>query len=96
MIEELPKTLLEAVRYFSDLDTCNELMTEIKWPRGTVICPKCEHDGCSPVKGRSFLQCNKCRKQFSLKTGTMIQKWTGFSSLSGTLPFSHGGIAKVE
>ncbi len=73
MISELPKTLLEAVRYFSDLDTCNELMTEIKWPRGTITCPKCSHDSCSPVKGRSFLQCNKCRKQFSLKTGTIFE-----------------------
>src|SRR6185369_3272606 len=28
---------------------------------------------CSPVKGRSFLQCNKCRKQFSYKTGTIFE-----------------------
>lgn len=44
MKNDLPKTLLEAVRYFSDLDVCNELMTEIKWPKGTIICPKCGAD----------------------------------------------------
>lgn len=72
MISEVPQTLLEAVRYFSDLDRCNEFMREIKWPRG-IVCPKCEGKSVSPVKGRPALQCNKCRKQFSYKVGTIFE-----------------------
>ena len=29
-----PKTLIEAVRHFTDLNTCHEYMLNIKWPRG--------------------------------------------------------------
>jgi len=29
-----PKSLIEAVRYFSDLRTCNDYMRSIKWPDG--------------------------------------------------------------
>lgn len=72
-IEEVPQTLLEAVRYFSDLDICNEYMAEVKWPRGKPVCPKCDGDSVSPVKGRPKLQCNKCRCQFSYKTGTIFE-----------------------
>lgn len=35
---DLPKTLLEAVWYFSDLRVCHEYMRRVKWP---ITCPKC-------------------------------------------------------
>lgn len=73
MLENIPATLMEAVRYFADLDRCNEFMAHIKWPHGKIVCPKCAHDSCSPVKGRPKLQCNKCRCQFSYKVGTIFE-----------------------
>ena len=39
--EHLPKTLLEAVRFFTDIDRCTEFMAMIRWPEG-VICPHCK------------------------------------------------------
>ncbi|MFZ1009694.1 MAG: IS1595 family transposase [Candidatus Sulfotelmatobacter sp.] len=72
-IEEIPATLLDAVRYFTDLDNCNAFMREIKWPGGKVVCPKCGYDNCSEVKNRPKLQCNSCRCQFSYKTGTIFE-----------------------
>ena len=36
-----PETLLQAVRYFADLEVCNEYMRRIKWPRGRIVCPHC-------------------------------------------------------
>ncbi len=73
MLDEIPATLLEAVRYFSDLDNCNAFMAEIKWPSGRIVCPKCAYDNCVPVKSRPKLQCNKCRCQFSYKVGTIFE-----------------------
>lgn len=70
---DLPATLLEAVRYFSDIDNCNAFMREIKWPGGKIVCPKCGYDNCVEVKGRPKLQCNKCRCQFSYKVGTIFE-----------------------
>jgi hypothetical protein len=48
MNENDPKTLVEAVRYFSDASACQRYMLEIKWPTGVVTCPKCggENIGC--------------------------------------------------
>ena len=36
-----PETLMEAVRYFADLEICDAYMRRIKWPRGRVVCPHC-------------------------------------------------------
>ena len=35
-----PRTLLEAVRHFSNLDVCHEYMRGVKWPDGNIVCPK--------------------------------------------------------
>lgn len=73
---DIPKTLLEAVRYFSDLSICNDYMRRIKWPRGKIVCPKCGNDSCHELASRpGTLKCNKaaCQKQFSFKVGTIFE-----------------------
>lgn len=40
-MQPTPKSLIEAVRYFSDLRACNDYMRWIKWPDGRIVCPKC-------------------------------------------------------
>lgn len=75
-MDTTPKTLLEAVRYFSDLKICNEYMRRIKWPRGKTVCPKCGNDSCHELVTRpGTLKCNKaaCQKQFSFKVGTIFE-----------------------
>jgi transposase-like protein len=72
---ETPKTLLEAVRYFSSLDACHELMVRIKWPDGRIVCPKCAGENVGVIASRRLLQCKAkgCRKQFSAKVGTIFE-----------------------
>lgn len=70
---ETPKTLLEAVRIFSNIDTCNEYMLHIKWPDGNVVCPKCGSANTAEIKTRKILRCKDCRKQFSYKVGTIFE-----------------------
>lgn len=72
---ETPKTLLEAVRYFTDLDACNKLMISLKWPDGKIVCPKCGSDKIGRIETRRLLRCNApdCRKQFSAKVGTIFE-----------------------
>jgi len=69
------KTLIDAVRYFSDLDECHEYMLGIKWPDGKPACPYCGYDELGYIKSRRLLQCRapKCRKQFSAKVGTIFE-----------------------
>ncbi len=72
---ETPKTLIEAVRYFTNLDACNTLMISLKWPDGRIVCPKCGSDKIGEIKTRRMLRCNapECRKQFSAKVGTIFE-----------------------
>lgn len=73
--ENLPKTLLEAVRFFSDLDICTQFMASIRWPDG-IACPHCaqnDQNRFAFLAKRRIWQCKACRKQFSVKTGSVME-----------------------
>lgn len=72
---ESPKTLIEAVTYYADPKVCFAEMLPVKWPDGKPTCPKCGGDSIGIVKSRSLLQCKAvdCRKQFSVKVGTIFE-----------------------
>ena len=72
-MNEQPETLLEAVRYFADLDTCHRYVRKIKWPKGRITCPECGSDRIGEIKTRHLLRCRECRKQFSMKNGTLME-----------------------
>jgi transposase-like protein len=68
-----PKNLLEAVRYFSDLDVATDFVAKLRWPSGPV-CPKCgSADKHSFVTTRRVWKCKGCKKQFSVKVGTIFE-----------------------
>src|SRR3984893_15916044 len=64
--------LLEAVRYFSDPIVCLEAVSKAKWPKGPE-CPRCESKRLSFVRTRLTWTCLDCRKQFSVKVGTIFE-----------------------
>ena len=68
-----PTSLIEAVRYFSDLTVCNAYMRKIKWPGGKPVCPRCAGDNVGEITTRSLLKCRACGKQFSYKVGTIFE-----------------------
>lgn len=74
-MDDTPKSLLAAVRYFSDAKVCFETMLSAKYPDGKVTCPKCGCDKVGVIRSRSLLQCKArdCRKQFSVKVGTIFE-----------------------
>jgi transposase-like protein len=73
MNSDLPTTLLDAARYFSDLTVCHNYMRRIKWPNGVITCPDCNSDRIGEIKTRHMLRCKDCRKQFSYKVGTIFE-----------------------
>src|SRR5687768_10323151 len=70
-----PKTLLEAVRYFTDPDVCLNLMIELRWPTGVVTCPTCGSAEVGFLKNRRLFQCKTKhpKQQFSVKVGTIFE-----------------------
>jgi transposase-like protein len=69
----LPQTLIEAIRYFADPDVCLEFMVKMRWPSGIVTCPRCDSDRVGFIATRRTWQCKGCKKQFSVKLGTIFE-----------------------
>lgn len=67
-----PETLLGAITYFSDIDVATAFVAGLRWPSG-VTCPHCEGTECPYVASRRIWQCKGCRKQFSVKVGSIFE-----------------------
>jgi transposase-like protein len=67
-----PKTLLEAIRYFSDPDTCTAFVAQVIWPDGP-FCPACACTEYSYLTTRRVWKCKACKKQYSVKVGTIFE-----------------------
>src|SRR6266513_4722772 len=69
-----PKTLQQAIVYFSNPDNCVSYIVTRRWPDG-VSCPTCGRTDVSAVPARRVWQCKtrhpKC--QFSVKVGTIFE-----------------------
>ncbi len=67
-----PQTLKDAIEHFSDPDVCLEYVARMRWQDG-VTCPHCQSKTVSFIATRRIWTCLKCRKQFSVKVGTIFE-----------------------
>ena len=67
-----PESLREAILYFADKDRALAFMVAMRWPAG-VACPACGADTPSFLTTRRIWKCRDCRKQFSVKVGTIFE-----------------------
>lgn len=74
-MEQAPKTLQEAVVYFSKDENCREFMARLRWPDGKVRCPYCNSDNVSYLPNAKVYKCYEKhpRQKFSLKVGTVFE-----------------------
>lgn len=68
----VPKTLQEAIVYFSDPDRVFEYAVARRWPDG-VFCPFCDSPDNAPIASRKTWRCRACNKQFSVRVGTIFE-----------------------
>jgi transposase-like protein len=71
--KSLPKTLQQAVRYFSDEMTCIGTVAEMRWPDGKPECPACGHKDHYWLATQKRWKCKECWKQFSVKVNTIFE-----------------------
>lgn len=69
-----PRTLQQAIIYFSNPDNCLNFMIERRWPNG-VHCPTCASKDVRFISTRRMWECKNAhpRKQFSAKVGTIFE-----------------------
>jgi transposase-like protein len=70
---DVPASLQEAIIYFSDADRAFQCALNLRWPDGKVSCPRCGSERHAFIKTRRIWQCYGCKKQFSLKVGTIFE-----------------------
>jgi transposase-like protein len=70
-----PKTLQEAIIFYSDPKNCIRVMVEQRWPDGKVTCPACGRNDVSWLEKQNKWQCKSThsKRQFSAKVGTVYE-----------------------
>jgi transposase-like protein len=70
-----PKSLQEAIVYFSNPDNCIDYLAIRRWPDGRVLCPNCGSDKVKFNHDRRVWQCSThhSKRQFSIKVGTVME-----------------------
>src|SRR5436190_1760932 len=72
--EKFPKTLQACIQYFSDENVCIALLRDIRWPNGVVPCMNCgQSDTTYYLENQKRWKCRGCKKQFSVKVGTIFE-----------------------
>jgi len=72
--EGLPKTLIQAVRFFADPENCRTFMVAMRWPKG-VTCPRCGSKEVTYLERARVWKCreNHAAQKFSAKVGTIME-----------------------
>ena len=72
---DAPKSLREAIIFFSNDENCRKTVEAIRWPDGVVACPRCGSEKVTYLKTQRRWKCyaKHAKPQFSLKVGTILE-----------------------
>src|SRR5271165_5437961 len=68
-----PKSLQDAIAYFADPERAFVYAVNLRWPTRKITCPRCGGDKHSFLRTRLMWWCKGCKKQFSVKLGTIFE-----------------------
>jgi len=60
------------IEEYGSEEKCRAFLEVLRWPDGPM-CPKCDEKSVSRIATRNLYECNSCRYQFSVRTGTVLQ-----------------------
>jgi len=66
-----PTNLMDLMARFRSEDKCRTLLEELRWPEA-IRCPHCNGVRISRIHERSQFECDTCRYQFSVTSGTIF------------------------
>jgi transposase-like protein len=71
---DFPTTLQNCIKHFSDEMVCINLLADIRWSDGKALCPNCGNgDATYFLAAQKRWKCRTCKKQFSVKFGTIFE-----------------------
>src|SRR5688500_14031989 len=70
-----PRTLQQAILFFSDYANCRKAVESIRWPDGVVRCPRCGSEKVTYLEKARVWKCygDHPKAKFSLKVGTIFE-----------------------
>ena len=69
---KVPRTLQEAIVYFADPEIAHAFAVSLRWPDG-IFCPFCTCCEYSYISTRKRWKCKGCKKQYSVRVGTIFE-----------------------
>lgn len=63
--------LITLIERYGNEDKCRDYLEELRWPNG-VACPRCGSMSISRIQKPRVFDCNSCRYQFSVTSGTIF------------------------
>src|SRR5205823_7925101 len=63
--------LVKLIEKYGDDAKCRAFLDKLRWPDGPR-CPRCSSEKLSRVKARNQFDCDSCRYQFSVTSGTVF------------------------
>ncbi len=75
-MESAAQSLQEAILFFSEFENCRRFMVELRWPEGTITCPRCGSDNVTWLEKARVWKCYAKHEKptFTLKTGTIFEE----------------------
>jgi transposase-like protein len=72
---EIPKTLQQAIIYFSNAENCREFLMMLRWPDGQVQCPRCGSENVTYLENAKVWKCygKHPKAKFSVKVGSLME-----------------------
>jgi transposase-like protein len=72
---ETPRTLQEAIQYFTEFENCRKFMVAVRWLDGKVRCPACGSEKVTYLQKARLYKCygDHPKPKFSLKVGTVFE-----------------------
>ena len=70
-----PKTLQQAIQYFTSDENCRNFMISVRWLDGVVRCPRCGSEKVAWLANAKLYYCSvkHPKQKFSLKVGTVLE-----------------------
>ncbi|MGO8710305.1 MAG: IS1595 family transposase [Terracidiphilus sp.] len=70
-----PKTLQQAIQFFTEYENCRQFMIGLRWADGRVLCPRCGSSRIAYLENARVYRCHEghAKEKFSLKVGTVME-----------------------
>jgi transposase-like protein len=97
---EFPTTLAGLIKHFADDGVAFDYMKCVRWPDGNVTCSHCGSARHSFLTTRKIWKCLDCRKQFTIRLGTIFEdspiKFSTWIAATWLIANAKNGISSYE